>query len=446
MVKSQQSRAHNLPEDALEIARLASLSKLDYDRERDAAAEALGCRVTVLDKLVEVAREKSAGNHKGLGRPLVFDEPEPWPTAVDGAKLLDAIVEVLERFIVMPDGAANAIALWTLHTYVFQAAMITPRLLLKSAQKRSGKTTLLTIIGAICARPLYSANVTAAAVFRCVELAQPTLLIDEGDTFIAQDEELRGGLNAGFQKGGQAVRVVGDQHEPRMFSCWAPVAIAAIRRLPDTIEDRSVAIMLVRRRRDEEVEKLRSDRLDELVPLASKARRWADDNFDLLVESDPRVPDQLNDRAADCWRILFAIAERAGGLWPEHARNAALTLSTENGDIETAGTRLLSDLRQLFKEKATNRLLSADIVAALVAMEHRSWAEWGKNGEPLSKVQLARLLGHFGIRPKDVRLKHLEGDSPERKERIAKGYELDERLKDVFDRYLAPERSGIFEP
>jgi len=134
------------------------------------------------------------------------------PTAVDGAELLDAIVEVLERFIIMPDGAANAIALWTLHTYVFQAAMITPRLLLKSAQKRSGKTTLLVIIGAICTRPLYTANVTAAAVFRCVELAQPTLLIDEGDTFIAQDEELRGGLNAGFQKGGQAVRVVGDQH------------------------------------------------------------------------------------------------------------------------------------------------------------------------------------------------------------------------------------------
>ena len=441
MAKSQHTDAYSVAEDALEIAKLAGLSKLDYDRERDAAAERLGCRVTVLDELVDKARGESGGDHKGLGRPLVFEEPVPWSMEVDGAQLLDEIVEVLERFLILPDGAADAIALWILHTYVFQAAMITPRLLLKSAQKRSGKTTLLTIIDAICARPLSTANVTAAAVFRCVELAQPTLLIDEGDTFIARDEELRGGLNAGFQKGGQAVRLVGDHHEPRMFSCWAPVAIAAIRRLPDTIEDRSVAIMLKRRRRDEDVEKMRSDRLSELAPLASKARRWADDNFDLLVNSDPHVPNQLNDRAADCWRILLGIAERAGGLWPERARNASLTLSAENTDIETAATRLLWDLRQLFKERATNRLLSEDIVEALVAMEHRSWAEWGKHSEPMSKVQLARLLSHFGIRPKDVRCKWPDG-----KDRVAKGYELSEQLKDVFDRYLAPELSGRSEP
>jgi putative DNA primase/helicase len=295
----------------------------------------------------------------------------------------------------------------------------------QSAEKRSGKTSLLTLIGAISARALPTANISAAAVYRTVELAQPTLLVDESDTFIAENDELRGCLNAGFMRGGQCIRVVGEQNDPRLFSCWSPVAIAAIRRLPDTIEDRAVAIPMKRRRRDEDVEKLRADRLNEFSELAAKARRWADDNFDKLEAADPIMPDALNDRAADCWRILFAIAIEAGGSWRDRAQNAALAFSTENRDVETAATRLLSDLRELFDDQSV--LFSEEIVKKLVAMEHRSWAEWGKNGEPMSKVQLARLVGHFGIRPKTV---YRDGDK-------AKGYER-EQFDDAFDRYLPP--------
>jgi putative DNA primase/helicase len=367
----------------------------------------------------------AAKKPRGGGRPLNLVPPEPWPDEVDGAALLDELAEVCLRHVVMPEPAAHAVALWILHTFVFSVVLITPRLLFKSPQKRSGKTTLLTLVGAMASRALMSANISASAVFRTIEEAQPTLLIDEADTFLPDNEELRGVLNAGFMRGGQAIRTVGEDHEPRVFSCWCPVAIATIKKLPDTIEDRAVAITLKRRRKDEKVTRLRLDRLASLAPLASKAQRWANDNVAAIEAADPEIPNQLNDRAADCWRVLLAIADRIGKHWPMRAREAAVTLALDNEDIETVLTQLLADLRDLFAEKG-NELFSSEIVDALGGMEDRPWAEYGKRRQPITKVQLARLLAQLKIRPRDIRRGTLNG----------KGYRLDQ-FTDQFERYLS---------
>ena len=91
----------------------------------------------------------------------------------------------------------------------------------------------------LCRAPLLSGNITPAALFRAVEAWKPTLLIDEADTFAKMSDELRGILNAGHTRDTAfVVRAEGDSNEPRMFSTWAPKMVAAIGRLPDTIEDR----------------------------------------------------------------------------------------------------------------------------------------------------------------------------------------------------------------
>jgi Flavin containing amine oxidoreductase len=59
-----------------------------------------------------------------------------------------------------------------------------------------------------------------------VELAKPTLLIDEADTFLKDNEDLPG--NAGDKRGGQVIRCVGDNAEPRVFSVFGPVAMQGI--------------------------------------------------------------------------------------------------------------------------------------------------------------------------------------------------------------------------
>jgi hypothetical protein len=290
------------------------------------------------------------------------------------------------------------------------------------------------LVGAVASRAMLAANISASSVYRAVEEGQPTLLIDEADTFLPDNEELRGVLNAGYMRGGQAIRSVGEDHEPRIFSCWCPMAIATLRNLPDTIEDRSVAIALVRRRKSEKVERLRADRLTLLTPLASKAQRWADDNIKALEIADPKIPNELNDRAADCWRILLAIADRAGGDWPERAPAAAVKLALANADTETALTRLLGDILDLFdaaKAIKGDELFSEEIVRELAKIEDRPWAEWGKQRKPITKVQLARLLGPLNIRPANIRRVVAPGRNLE-----AKGYNR-EQFTDAFERYLS---------
>ena len=178
------------------------------------------------------------------------------------------------------------------------------------------------VLSRLVSRPLPTANASAAAIFRVVELQRPTLLIDEADTFLPENEELRGILNSGHRQGGSVVRTVGEQFEPRSFSTYAPCAIALIGKLPSTIADRSVAIELRRRRADEAIEPFRFDRTEHLDRLSRKAARWAADNAIDVRGADPEMPAGVFNRVADNWRPLLAIADRAAGEWPTRARLA----------------------------------------------------------------------------------------------------------------------------
>ena len=412
------------------IIDLAGLTPLEYEKRRRQEAKKLGVRMPVLDKVVQAERTKAEGK-KGLQ----LADPEPWPERVDGDDLLDALVAAFRRYLALPDGAAEVLALWALHTHAFDLFQVTPRLATISPEKRCGKTTALTILSHIVPRPLPAVNITAAALFRTVEAARPTLLVDEADTFIKNGDELRGILNSGHAKAmAYVIRTKGDDHEPEKFSTWAPVAIAAIGRLPDTLQDRSVVIRMRRRKPDERVERLRLDRLDHLSDYPSMCKRWVADNQVRLSAADPDVPAGLHDRAADNWRPFLAIADAAGGDWPERARQVASMYSGNVDDDDSAGAQLLADLHDLFEADGGNTLFTETILSALAEMEDRPWPEW-KHGKPMTARQLAKLLGRYGVKSKTVW----------RGERSAKGYDLTD-LKEHFARYLAPQSVNPSEP
>ena len=132
------------------------------------------------------------------------------------------------------------------------------------------------------------------------------------------------------------------------------------------------------------------------------AARWAADQLDGLRDADPAVPEGVFNRAADNWRPLLAIADAAGGDWPERARNAAVALAAEHSD-ESRRVQLLGDIADAFDAKKTDRLSSDELTAHLIGLEDRPWAEWSK-GRPLSKNQLARLMKPFGVSPSTIRL------------------------------------------
>ena len=143
------------------------------------------------------------------------------------------------------------------------------------------------------------------AVFRYIEDERPTSLIDEADTFIKNNEEVRGVLNSGHTKtAAYVIRTieVRGEHKAKRFSMWAPKAIATIRSLADTLEDRSIIVTMQRKKTSETVERLRRSDNDDFAMLRRQALRWCEDNLKTLSTADPAVPDTLNDRAADNWR------------------------------------------------------------------------------------------------------------------------------------------------
>jgi putative DNA primase/helicase len=411
------------------VAELARLSPLEYDRARGAAADRLGVRVASLDRLVNAKRP--AKEEKGQGRALDLPDPEPWPESVNGAAMLSEIVSAVTSHVVMAKASADAFGLWAVHTYAVDAFPITPRLAIMSPEKQCGKTTLLDVLACLVRRPLPTANASMSGIFRAVEMVQPTLLLDEADRFVTnQNEELLGILNSGHRKGGSVLRTVGDDHEPRMFSTFAPCAFALIGRLPDTLDDRSVTIELRRRTAGEAIAPFRLDRTEHLHTLARKAARWASDNIENLRSADPDVGDLFN-RVADNWRPLLAIAELAGGAWPRRAHEAA-GAAAKRGSESSIGIELLADIQGIYAEKRTDRLSSGDLAAELAKIEGRPWAEWGRPGKPISQNALARLLKRFKtnddfpIAPTNTRI----GDQ------VPKGYYLTQ-FEDAFARYLS---------
>jgi len=363
---------------------------------------------------------------------LLLSDPEPSKEPVEGAELLAELSELFSRFLVLVDGAAIALALWILHAYTLRATYVSPILAVISPEKRCGKTTLLSLLRALTPKPLPASNITPAALFRTVDEHTPTLLIDEADSFLASNDELRGILNSGHMRSTAVViRTVGDSHESKLFTTWCAKAIALIGRLPGTLEDRSIVIPMRRRAPGETVERLRQERIDgEVACLRSRAARWAQDSADQLRTAEPAVPSELHDRAQDNWRPLLAIAEAVGGDWPEQARRAALLLNGQVDETDhSAGVRLLADLRDLFLERHADRLPSEDIVEALGEMADRPWPEWNR-GKPISQTRLAKMLRPFSIRPRTIRV----GSE------TAKGY-LHTDFEDAFRRYLPAEPS-----
>ena len=381
-----------------EITRLSKLSTVEYEHERKTAAAKLGVREGALDKLVMAARPAKTGH----GRLLELLEPEPWPSPVNGAALVSELTAAIRKYVVLTGGDAPAVALWVLHAFCFDSFACTPRLAITAPEKRCGKTTLLDVIGLLAPRPLSTANISAAATFRTIEVARPTLLIDEADTFLGENEELRGILNSGHRAGGQVIRTVGDDFEPRTFSTHCPVAIAQIGKLPDTLADRSIHISMKRRAPGETVTQFRLGRTPELVEAARKALRWVADNVDAIRECDPAIPDAIFNRAADNWEPLLAVAEVIGGDVAARARQAALAACGVEQE-QSIGTLLLADIRDAFLEQSVDKVASAELVEVLAAMADRPWAEC-RHGKPINQNWLARRLKDFGIRPGNIKI------------------------------------------
>jgi hypothetical protein len=242
-------------------------------------------------------------------------------------------------------------------------------LLVTSVERDSGKTTLLNLITFLAPRALLCVEISEAALFRGIELWQPTIIVDEADVILINNEPLRSAINSGWTRGASVPRCIGDEKVPHAFPTFCPKAIGMKgRRLPDTTLSRCIIVELKRKRANEKVEHFRCIDDPGLEELRRQGMRWANDNVAVLKDAEPEMPPGFDNRLGDNFRLLFAIADLASGDCPEQAREAAQVLSGA-ADMASRNTRLLADIKRTFDAKAVDTISSAALVEELTANE-----------------------------------------------------------------------------
>jgi len=307
---------------------------------------------------------------------------------------------------------------------------------IESPIRRCGKTTLMTLLSELVNRPEPASNISSPAFYRAIEELRPTLLIDEADTLLPGNAQLRGILNSGYTlKMAYVLRVTnepmadetgrrkGRKSRLARYSCFGPKAIAQIGHLPETLADRCIVLRLERKLPTEPCERLRN--LDKVAVerLRRQCARFVLDHSAEIARARPELPRSLNDRAADLSEPLLAIADLAGCEWPARAREAVIGLTAHAEENDPMGALLLA-IRAVFAAASGERIFSRTLVEGLNRLAHRPWAE-SRKGKEITERWLAEQLHPLDIRPRSVRL----GGT------VAKGY-VEEDFAEAFKRYI----------
>ncbi|GAA3226065.1 DUF3631 domain-containing protein [Actinocorallia longicatena] len=349
--------------------------------------------------------------------------PESPPT---GAELLDALHDALNKYVILPSvEAGHAVTLWIAATHAQPAWPHAPRLVIRGPEKRCGKSRLLDVVEATCHDPFITVNSSPAAVYRSITEDPPTMLVDEADTIFGPkadgNEDLRGLLNAGHQRNRPAKRYNAETRSVESIPTFAMAALAGIGAMPDTIEDRAVVVKMRRRNRAEPVAPFRHRRdRPALRTVAQQLNDWLRADLDTLERAEPDMP--VEDRAADTWEPLVAVADHAGGHWPDRARAAVLALTGETDEEQMSPRlRLLTDCRKVFGDDTG--LPTSLLLERLKADPEAPWATYGPNG--LTAMKLGALLREYDIRSTTARFSNGQ---------LLKGY-LRADFTDAWSRY-----------
>src|SRR5262249_16642077 len=351
---------------------------------------------------------------------------------VDGGILLRAVKEAVQRYVFMSDHQAVAVALWVVFSWLHEHMTHSPILYVTSAERDSGKSTLLGVVNFLARRSLQSVDISGPALFRSITKWEPTLIVDEADDVLADNPDLRSVINTGWTRGQGVIRCHPDTHEPELFSTFAPKIVAMKgRNLPDTTLSRSIIITMKPRRAGEYADDF--DHLDNetFARLRSQAMRWAADNVEAIIKATPEIPGGFHNRRRANWKPLLALAEAGSGEWKTAAWKAALEIEKVADTFDASkGVELLRAIKAAFEAQAkeprnNDRITAPGLNDVLIADKTAPWATYNK-GKEISQAQVAKLLKLYGIKPKTIRF-----DDGSKEGAFPKGYLL-EWFIDVF--------------
>lgn len=365
-----------------------------------------------------------------------------------GAGVLGEVESVIREYVVLPsENAYTAVTLWIAASHAVPFSDMAPRLAVVSPTKRCGKSRLMDIVECMAYAPFVSANSSVAALVRSINPEDPpTVLLDEADTVFGNkkaaegNEDLRGMLNAGHQRGRYVTRWDMKRQQLERLETFSMAMLCSIRDLPDTIMDRAVVIRMRRRVAGEAVSQFRPSRHGVAITKAmnGKITAWVRSYAKEIAEGVPQELLPVEDRAADTWELLVAIADIAGGEWSARARKAAYEMTTNEAETDGGESQisqeLLTDIRTVLEGWDETNIHSGQLINKLITLEDSRWHNYAY-GRAISYTDLSSLLKPFEVHSKGVKVSGVN----------RKGFTL-ASLTDAFRRYLQPTGSPTVAP
>jgi hypothetical protein len=397
-----------------------------------------GIRVTVLDQERARLRQKNQPQEDDKPAWATWDE-SLWPAPItDIAGVLDSALNETKRYVFGHSAELAMVVVWCLLAHFMHHGVITlpvcPRLAIKAAAFRCGKTTLLEVVENMVPRPEAHGGALSEATFRhLVDEHHVCVLIDEADSLFrrhSKDGHLLAMLKSGHRRSTAHTMHMEPSPDGRGWqlhraSTWAPLAYTQVGRLLDgAMEDRALSAHLPRARRGEVADHLVNGASPELRLIRQKFARWAADQTTM---PDIEQPDFLYNRDGDNWMPLLRLAHLIGGAWPDRILSAArLALGRNEPEIGITVVGILHDIREAFGERA--EIATTELIEKMRGLPEQS-SEWdfANGGRPITATFLAKWL-----RTVDIESLRLTTGKQDRR-----GYTR-EQFTEVWDRYLQP--------
>ena len=404
---------------------ISKMDIIDFELRKKEYAEKYGITVSSIDKINNYVRKKE--DSKAIQEKF---DLEPWEEPINALELYLCIKQKLKSFVIADDVFFTLAPLWIMMTYFSDEATIMPMAMITAPESGCGKSVALQVFAELVNKPEICSNISPSAIYRVIELEKPTLLLDEADTYMKNNEDIRGILNSGHtRKNAYIIRCENDKNsiKPVIFSTWCPKVIAGIRldSFNNTLTSRSIIFRLRRKHINEKTESIRHVDDNIFIELRRKILRFANDNKNEFQKLKPILPKSSN-RDADNFEPLLAIAEIIDKeIYIKACDAAHEMINTTDDDSEPI--KLLKDIKQIITDNSYMDFLPTNfIIKKLIEFEESPWKEY-INYLPLTPRRLAYILKGFGI-------KSYKNTKDERK----RGYSVKD-FQDAFNRYLPSE-------
>lgn len=330
------------------------------------------------------------------------------------AFIADEIKAYLKRFVHLDsEYKFDAIVLWIMHTHVRNSSEeiafdSTPRLAILSDGPGSGKTRVLELISSLSYKGEVMVNPSQAGLTATINEEFGTPCIDEIDLLFRGNSQqgLRTILNAGYRRG-TVIR-----HRNAKYETFAPIAMAGMAKsfvaneyLRPTVT-RSIRVHIEQRPAGKVIEAFR-ERLH--MPIANKLNRvlqyWGKNAANSLAMAWPELPEGVDDRNADIWSPLVAIAESLGERWTDKALKACASMVLSESVVDerplTPTEQLQHDLALALANYNEEKITTENVIIKLSHINN----DWNKFPNlRAASMELAALLAPLDIAPVKVRV------------------------------------------